>query len=609
MRKIIASIVLIFAILLFIPLIIISWNYSFGYFGIPNPFVRDYVLSHNSVSIDISSQGYVNITDNISYSFKGCFREVYKEPNINRIKNNLNPYLIDISASCIPSCTVVDRGYEIAGSFGHICNQDASFTVHQNVGNGIFIGSDVSEFHYKIWGDYWDRALQKLEGKINLPKGLSIEEKDIYFNPKGVVENFYIQDNVINFEAGRFDSYLEVRLLMPKDYFSKESAVINPSLNRKKVEYIQDSYSLRYYLWQIIITLIIVFSLLFSIFLPIHLYKKYGTEPNINYNALYEREPIPNQKPYFINWIVGQGRCDKNVIPGTLLDLIRRKYIFLEEKKIPIKFTINGLFKSKTKKGIVLIFNSNMSGLTSLSPPEKKVYDYFKSHSVDGALIWTDLEKKLKKEKDAKEYLRFVSSFKSSISREYSLSDYFIKKGDTLWRVFCSMMFFPAVFMIFVGIHIIDVFGMKILFYLSYIYFFYGIIGLIIPSYVFGRFTTKGYEIYLKSLNFKKFMTDLTLLKKYPPSSIIIWEEQLVYAVIFGVANKVINNMNIVATQKIKMDKKSHMHIIAQSSFISSVSSLQSKASSTVSSNSRGGGFSGGGSVGGGFGGGGGGAR
>jgi uncharacterized membrane protein len=129
----------------------------------------------------------------------------------------------------------------------------------------------------------------------------------------------------------------------------------------------------------------------------------------------------------------------------------------------------------------------------------------------------------------------------------------------------------------------------------------------VISKKVFGRFTPKGYEIYQKSINYRKFMTDMTLLKDYPPASLIIWEQHLVYATIFGVADKVIKHMKVVV--KDSTVRSSNMYPLYQVSIMSSLMHSHSTAQSTVHSHSSGGSFGGGGGIGGGFGGGGGGAR
>ena len=49
----------------------------------------------------------------------------------------------------------------------------------------------------------------------------------------------------------------------------------------------------------------------------------------------------------------------------------------------------------------------------------------------------------------------------------------------------------------------------------------------------------------LKWKNFKKFLSDNSLMKEHPPESIVIWNQYLVYATALGVADKVYESMKL----------------------------------------------------------------
>ncbi len=99
--------------------------------------------------------------------------------------------------------------------------------------------------------------------------------------------------------------------------------------------------------------------------------------------------------------------------------------------------------------------------------------------------------------------------------------------------------------------------------------------------------------------NFKKYLNDFSLIKEYPPESIVIWNKYLVYATALGVADNVQKAMKELVPESYIDDDELYRfrfyggYMIFASSF--------STASSTVSPDSPGG-------VGGGSGGGGGGA-
>jgi uncharacterized membrane protein len=118
---------------------------------------------------------------------------------------------------------------------------------------------------------------------------------------------------------------------------------------------------------------------------------------------------------------------------------------------------------------------------------------------------------------------------------------------------------------------------------------------------------------------FKRFMSDFSAMKDAGPSLIPLWEHYLVYAVALGVADKLINNLKLVAKEyNSPVPMAVWFHPINASSFgpdgigeglssleamSASLSNLESLSSAMSTSTSTGGGFSGGGGGGGGGGG------
>ncbi|MCD6420192.1 MAG: DUF2207 domain-containing protein, partial [Synergistetes bacterium] len=77
-----------------------------------------------------------------------------------------------------------------------------------------------------------------------------------------------------------------------------------------------------------------------------------------------------------------------------------------------------------------------------------------------------------------------------------------------------------------------------------------GIVSLILPDRVAGRWTRYGLVYYKKWQRFKGYLTDFSMLKEYPPESIAIWESYLVYATALGVAKEVIHHMKMILPQQ-----------------------------------------------------------
>jgi len=131
-----------------------------------------------------------------------------------------------------------------------------------------------------------------------------------------------------------------------------------------------------------------------------------------------------------------------------------------------------------------------------------------------------------------------------------------------------------------------------------------------------NRRSREGNELYRTYVAVRDFLRDFSRLEEAPPSSVILWNRFLVLAVIFGIAEEVIEQLRVRLPDVIKDPgfQTSYWWIYAGGYGHSPVASLsesfatasQVAASEMSSASGGGGGFSGGG--GGGFGGGGGGA-
>jgi uncharacterized membrane protein len=558
-----------------------------GYFGLWNPLGRDYRIPSSTVNIELNSQGQAYITEQIDYMFKGCYYELYRSisPDIKRSPDSLYPYIKTISARCNPDCTINDRRYEVAGSYRRICDTTASFFLNYTIENSIYLGNDADEFHYKIRGDQWDRPAQRFSGIITLPPALNKDNTKLYFNPAATAR-YDFRGNTIVYDATNVNSYLEVLILAPKNVFVH--GIVKNIYKSSEIND-EENYILGFYIIRIVYYAVLVILFFLIIIIPVHIFEKYGKEPKIGYRGIFEREPVACWKPFAVNALLSTqtGSVDDNALNATILDLVRRGHIQLQETKEK-KFL-------HTSDNVIMTFQLNPRD--NLSECETLLYEYLKSKG--NPLDWNKFKKSLSSQVNASEFIIMVTKFKLFAMREANIEKYFENAGSTLFRRSCIGSIVAGALLIF---FISNSKTSNYPFFTGYFIFaivfaVLGIAGLFIPYRVFGKFTPEGYEIYKKSLNFKKFLGDHTLLSRYPPASVIIWDEQLVYATAFGVAAVVIKEMQAHA----EIARNSTLYPIYNAHIYSSFSGTYAHAQSSMSSGGGGGG------AGGGFGGGGGG--
>ena len=71
------------------------------------------------------------------------------------------------------------------------------------------------------------------------------------------------------------------------------------------------------------------------------------------------------------------------------------------------------------------------------------------------------------------------------------------------------------------------------------------VLSLIVPQKVFDQWTPYGKEYYERWMAFKRYISDFSLIKEYPPDSVELWNKYLVYATALGSAEGVGKAMEI----------------------------------------------------------------
>lgn len=105
-----------------------------------------------------------------------------------------------------------------------------------------------------------------------------------------------------------------------------------------------------------------------------------------------------------------------------------------------------------------------------------------------------------------------------------------------------------------------------------------------------SRLTQKGIDEREKWVGLKKYMEDFSLLNEKEIPALALWEEYLVYATVFGIADKVIKQLKLVYPEINEMDNfstTSYIYLMSHTDFNSSFNSaISSSISSAMSSGS-----------------------
>ena len=573
---------------------------------VPSASARDYTLEEVTANITVDSQGITHVEESISYSFDGTYHEVFRQiyPPVEGSIENIRGYceVYECGFEVVP----IAGGYELIGKLPQPTPDKITFVISYDYYRGVKVYNDVSELHFKLWGDEWEKPLNGLTATITLPveNGNNVE---YWLHPDDYTKTSSIKGNVIAVNVDHIPSYrwYEIRAVFPRLQSPDPKFVsIQDEDAMEKILAIEKEYEDKQKTINYLYRLSILFFC-FVIIFPLLIYFKYGREPKIDYQALYEREPPTNSKPAVVNAIM-KSQIGVPTIDGftaTVMDLVNRGYLSLHDIKSEGKRL--GLFKYESED---LIIKIKKEDLTELDDIEIVVFNLLKSHSRDKEILWSELKKELGKDTS---FYNFINNWNMKVKNRIKIDKLFISKGNSmmqLFGIFVILITILAYFLIaksYSQNEFPTVGSLLNLFIAIGIFSLMMIIFTFISEKSFGRWTPEGQLFHKQWNNFSKYLTDFSALNEHPPESIKIWDFYMVYAVALGVADKALENMKLIVPSE--QLEQSHFYPVHHGIVFGSI--FQSAYQASAPKGSSGSGIGGVGGVGGGFGGGGGGAR
>lgn len=312
----------------------------------------------------------------------------------------------------------------------------------------------------------------------------------------------------------------------------------------------------------------------FVLLVPVFIYRKFGKEFSVVYDAEYEREIPYKDSPDIVNGVVRRlcSTPDEHGLNSVLLNAVR-------EKKARIVTGQTGEIEA-------------IEFLTDVSKDSFiRVFDGFIS---ENRLDFNSFKKSVQKESSARKFLQNFRKWQMEVLHKIREKEFMDEKGNK------TVKSFAAIFCVFVPLTILIVltnFGAEhrpMIVYIRTMMFLcisVGIAIFLMRKDVFSRWTKEGLLYYLRWKNFERFLLDFSALSMYPPQSIAMWDEYIVYATALGIAKTVAENF-----KKLNPPAETSVTnlILAQPKMLDVIPSMVQTASQTIaqtssSSNFRGG--------------------
>ncbi len=481
------------------------------------------------------------------------------------------------------------------------------FYIEYLLANVVVVHEDVSEVYYNFLGNEFDDDIEKYQMRLLLPSKTSEQIRVWAHGPLNGEVYFLSDDNdfyggVITIEHLKSNTPVDMRMTFPTNLIS----VDHPSLKKSGVQGLDkileveekradEANRLRIISKRKVFFLYLFTGIYFVITLVFvtFIYFKYDKERKARFLGEYNRDFIDDYDVTVVEYLF-ERKVTERGFSTSILNMIYKKNIKFEEidnKNYKfIKVNEDGLIDSE-KLIMLIIFNGAGDGETVTL---KDIKSFAKK--INGT---------------TSPFLNSYNSWKNKVIEE-SLKENFYEENNVI-KVLASMYSVIGfiIFIFYLGYEIINVLPFALL-----------IFNIIFLIYVlmFTKKTSKGIEHYVRWKAFKKFLLDFGRFDEKELPEIELWERYLVYASIFGIADKVSETMKIkfnssnynVSNRGFLFDYMlwSSLNRNLNGTISSSVSTANNKVMEASSSKmSSGGGFGGGFSSGGGFGGGGGGGR
>lgn len=512
-----------------------------------------------------------------------------------------------------------DNGdFEIAWGVGLDNGKETrKYKISYKVNDMISKYNDYAELYWQFIGEDFEIDAKKITATINLPEKVKNKEDiKVWGHTEDLNGEIYATDSdKIEFEINNFISgkYVEIRTLFPTELINEANKLYNKEILgaaiKEETKWVDEANAKRRQRdsQNLIITLVVT---LVSVALGTYSIKKAiklsnEVKENKKYKSTYSGEyfrdiPRENATPaqalhIYKETITGFSENDiGKIISSTLLDLSLKKYINFNVEK-----------ENKKEKITIEIINENIEQLSS---DEKVVFEFLQKACEDNKKITVkELEKYIKKLENGKIIAlktKLNHCTKEELVKEkiYDLEEEKKYKKYTSENSLCIIIMFIAIMGFFILMQQANIIGIAILVML--------IISEIVALQINQKsikkinvYTQKGINEKKQWKDLRKYMKDFSRLNEREIPEIIIWEKFLVFATVFNIADKVLEQLKIVypnIEKNLSINNYGYMYLMMNTNFSRSfTNAINNSISSAYSSASGGGGgFSGGGGAG-----------
>jgi uncharacterized membrane protein len=580
-------------------------------------FAKSFVMPEVRIDARVGADGSLSVQEQRSFEFSGDYTRVYWD-----LEPPAGGAIQDISVTgpsgLVPPATAEGRpaGYSRVlqngtltqvDVYGAWSNETVAYTLSYKVTNAAVRWADTAELYWQAIAGHWSASTRSVTVTVRPPAGATKDQVkawahgpltgDVAINGDGSV-TLTLSDLPAN-------TFVEPRILFPADALAQVTPGSEPklaSILAEEAKLANDANAQRQTARVAVFffgALGIGIPLLF-LAIVVAMFFRFGKEYRPTFQGEYFREPPVEMSPALVGYLWTMGSVEDQALSACLMDLADKGVIRME----PTTFTKPGLFGSRDESTYLLTLDT--SKWESLDGIAKQLLSFlFTTVAGDDTLTIAEMQDYAKA--SAQEFQDGLNAVKAAVSAEADARGY-VESGSRTAMAFSWLMTILAIGVAIWGMGASESIVVGLVAAPA-------IVAMIVLSAKMKRRSPAAAELQAKYVGLRNFLRDFSRLNEAPPASVVLWNQFLVLAVVFGIAQQVIEQMKVVVPQVVGDPSfaMTYWWLASGPGYGSPISSLSGGftsaaqvASSTLSSASGGGGgFSGGG--GGGFGGGGGG--
>lgn len=581
-----------------------------------NGYVKELSYENNLLTDE-----YTGSASNVIYNAKGIELISIKGKKVDEVDFNtfndsdFQEFTLDYSAinGDILKYTAMMNGSGYDYTLYYASNQDkVAFLITYMVDSVVVLHEDVAEVYWNFItpNDFDD--MENVQVKVLLPNKDNSDDFRVWAHGDLSGEINKLEDNsgvLATISHMDSSSVLDIRLTFSKSLITDTSKIktsnyaaldniIEVETARAEVannlrEELRSKRNTAIYLsWIIIISIVI---------LGIVIYYKFGKSPKSSYFSKYNREFIDDYNVEVIDYLMKR-QITPNALSASIMNLIYKKNISVKEiattkKNKDYEFTLLTTAKLNDSEIMLTEFLFDTVGKNKVNEENQKTF------------TTKDLKSYASGTKTCNTFIKSYTAWKNNVLQKGIDENFF--ETSNIPKIIGLVILVLSIFLL------MYIVSNKIDYIPSFIAILLGVVFFIYTLVVYKK-TIKGSEHYSRWKAFKNFLNDFGSFELKELPEIILWERYLVYATIFGLADKVEKSMNVYISEldlsQMNYDYTPVFFYINISPMINaSVNNAINSAynrqaanyANTHSSSSSGGGFGGGFSSGGGFGGGG----